>query len=171
MEVSPDNPITYVLLGRNGRVEKLKATIRKRHLRPRPPPKKPNEKRRKKKKTYTPRIKRFVDSLGRVNIYVVGFREIDEVGHLVGDLLGGPRNATYNFIPQSPLCNMQYYNRVESNIYEYLEQRAQDDYVMLSVEMVYIDDFKGLSPDRPTMLKVHLTFSNGEESTFELSNM
>lgn len=153
------------MLGRNGRVEKLEATIRKRHLRPRP---KPGDK---PKKTHSKRVERFVKSLGAVDTVYIGIREKDEVGHLVGDQLSGPKDKTYNFIPQSPQCNMQYLWKVENKIYEYLEQGDEDDYAVLRVEMVYIDNFKGLSPDRPTMLKVHVVFSNREKITIELSNM
>lgn len=100
-----------------------------------------------------------------------GVREQDEVGHLVGDSLRGPSDRTYNFIPQSPHCNLTYYSLVERKIYNYLEEHDHQDYVLLSVEMVYIDNFKGLSSDRPVMIKVHLKYSNGKESSFKISNM
>lgn len=163
------DPITNVVLGRNGRVEMLEATIRKCHLKPRP---KKNEKRRNRRKV-TARVRRFFESLNPVTseISTEEIREKDEIGHLVGDRLSGPHDVTYNFIPQSPECNMRYYFDVECEIYEYLEERDQNDYVRLRVEMVYVDYLKGVSPDRPRALKVYLEYSDGKKRTLELSNM
>lgn len=155
------SPIIGVTLGRNNRVEKLVAKIRKCHLRPR------GADRRK----ITAEVYRFIKSVGAVESDIEGVREKDEAGHLVGDSLSGPNDCPYNFIPQSPYCNNQYYSIVERGIYEYLEEGDHHDYVLLRVEMVYIDDKKGLSPDRPRAIKVHLKFSDGKEKTFELSNM
>lgn len=155
------NPIQDILLGPNGRVEKLEATIRKYHLKPRGQP----------RRSITARVRRFVESLGLVKSDIKGIREKDEIGHAVGDSLSGPNDCTYNFFPTSPNCNMQYYHKVERAIYDYLEAHGHDDYVILRLEMVYVDYIDGLSPDRPRAIKVHLHYSDGKESTFELSNM
>lgn len=160
VELSTGSPIISVVLGQNGRVEKLEAKIRKCHLKPRG----------KRRRKITARVRRFVKSMG-VESDIKGVREKDEVGHLVGDSLNGPNDRTYNFIPQSPQCNLDYYFKVERDIYEYLEEHGQHDYVVLRLEMVYVDYITGLSPDRPRVIKVHLKFSDGKESTFELSNM
>lgn len=159
--MSSENPITDIVLGPNGRVEKLGATIRKHHPRPRGQP----------RRNITARVKRFVESLGRVKSDIKGLREKDEIGHIIGDSLSGPNDCTYNFIPQSPNCNMEYYHKVESAIYDYLEAHGQEDYVTVRVEMVYVDYIEGLSPDRPRTIKVSVQYSNGKNSTFELSNM
>lgn len=178
------DPITKVRLGRNGRVEMLEATIRKCHLKPRP---KKNEPKRRRPKV-TRRVERFIESLGPVKSEIIkkkrkkgekkdeeeekNIRENDEIGHLVGDRLSGPHDVTYNFIPQSPNCNMRYYFDVECEIYEYLEEHDQDDYVRLRVEMVYVDYYiAGVSPDRPRALRVYLEYSDGKKRTLELSNM
>lgn len=161
------NPITDVLLGRNGRVEKLEATIRKYHLKPKG----------QRRHSITARVRRFVESLGLVRSDIkyekdeTQIRENDEIGHAVGDALSGPNDCTYNFFPQSPNCNMQYYHKVEKAIYNYLEAHDHDDYVILRLELVYVDYMKGLSPDRPRTIKVQIVYSNGKKSTFELSNL
>lgn len=168
LELRSGGPITYVRVGRNGRVEVLEATIRKCHLKPRP---KKNDKNRKRRKV-TARVRRFIESLDPVQSDLwKEVREKDEIGHLVGDRLDGPHDVTYNFIPQSPHCNMRYYFEVETEIYEYLEARGQNDYVRMRVEMVYVDYIKGVSPDRPRAIKVYLEYSDGKKSTLELSNM
>lgn len=185
LEVREGDPITNVVLGQNGRVEVLEATIRKCHLKPRPKKNEPKPSRKK----VTPRVERFIESLGQVRSDLKvkkrkkhkgqkkdeeeekRIRENDEIGHLVGDRLSGPHDVTYNFIPQSPNCNMRYYFDVECEIYEYLEERDQDDYVRLRVEMVYVDYIEGVSPDRPRALKVYIEYSDGKKSTLELSNM
>lgn len=142
-------------------METLKAVVRKRHLRPK------DQARR----NITARVRRFVNVLGQV-IGVRGVRESDEVGHIIGDLLSGPHDRTYNFFPQSPQCNMEYYHKVESAIYDYLKaHNGNDAYVEVSVQMVYVDYLSGVSPNRPRTIKVQLTFSNGRIETFELSNM
>lgn len=150
--------ITDITLGPAGRVEKLKAVIKKKNLRPR------GQNRR----NMTARVRNFVRSLGQVRSNVRGVRESDEVGHIVGDCLGGPHDRTYNFFPQSPHCNMTYYIEMEDVIYRYLARNGDQSYVTMHVELVYVDYMQ--SPNRPRMIKVRLEFSNGETSNFEFSN-
>lgn len=156
------NPITAITLGPNGRVEKLMACIKKNHLRPL------GQKRR----NITERVRRFVEALGQVRGGVKGIRESDEVGHIIADLLGGPHDLTFNFFPQSPQCNLEYYNKVEKRIYDYLKNaRYSLSSVTVIVEMVYVDYISGISPDRPRMIKVSIMFSDGTFSHIKLSNM
>lgn len=101
----------------------------------------------------------------------IGFRESDEVGHIIGDLLGGPNHRTYNFFPQSPNCNMEYYHKVEKPIYEYLSEQNGNDLVKIRIDMVYVNYLAGVSPNRPRMIKVKLTWPDGKIDTFDLSNL
>lgn len=117
------------------------------------------------------RVRRFVESLGRVKGGVKGTRDSDEVGHIIGDLLGGPHDCLYNFFPQSPHCNMEYYHKVEKAIYDYLMQQNSDEaYVEVIVRLVYIDYMTDLSPNRPWKIKVLLRFSNGQTVELIISN-
>lgn len=162
MDESTEIPITNIQLGPNGRVESLNAVVKKNHLRSKD----------QNRCNITARVRHFVDSLGQVRGGVKGLRESDEVGHIIGDLLGGPHNRTYNFFPQSPQCNMAYYNNVEKAIFKYLNsQNSNYAFVEVSVQLVYVNYLTGVSPDRPRAIKVRLKFSNGKCETFELSNM
>lgn len=134
--------------------------ITKRHLRPL------GEDRR----NITARVRRHIEALGQVHSGVRGVRESDEVGHIVSDLLGGPHDRTYNFIAQSPQCNMQYYHKVEKPIYDYLSARDDDAFVFIDVQMMYVDYLAGVSPDRPRAIKVFVWY-NSTVKSFEFSNM
>ncbi|KAJ6645872.1 hypothetical protein Bhyg_01081 [Pseudolycoriella hygida] len=121
LQRSSSNPITEIHLGPNGRVEELTAIIKKHHLRP------IGQGRR----HITSRVRRFVNSLGQVFGHK-GVRDSDEVGHIIGDLLGGPSDQTYNFFPQSPHCNMDYYHKVENEIYDYLKANESSAHVEIA---------------------------------------
>lgn len=157
------NPIDEIVLGPNGRVQMLEATIRKWHLRPRDKP----------RRKITTRVRRFVRSLGQViNLNNSGTREADEVGHIIGDCLGGPNDRTYNFFPQSPNCNMEYYHKVERAIYDFIDASKIDVVsVSLTVEFVYVDYVAGVSPNRPRSIKVTIQWGHYKTEFFELSNM
>lgn len=165
-----NNPIDQVYLGQNGRVQELEATIKKCHLRPRGAP----------RRSITARVRRFVNSLGQVNSSLGELvrekwysSESDEVGHIVADCLGGPHDRTYNFFPQSPFCNNDYYHKMEKAIYDYLDASKPEDnlFVYLHIEFVYVDYIKGVSPNRPRKIKVSIMYSNGVCENFEMSNM
>lgn len=161
LDQSKDSPIIEISLGPNGRPERIRAKIKKHHLRPRGQA----------RGNITARVRRFVRSLGQV-VGVRDVRESDEVGHIIGDLLGGPCDRTYNFFPQSPFCNMDYYHQVESAIHDYLSARSSNDaYVEMDVQFVYVDYIAEVSPNRPRMLKVTVRYSDGTTETFEISNM
>lgn len=136
--------------------------IRKSHLRPRGST----------RQNITARVRRFVDTLGRV-VGIPGVRESDEVGHIIADCLGGPSNMTYNFFPQSPHCNMDYYHNMESRIYDYLEKNGygfDEGFARVSVQFVYVNYITGLSPNRPQAIKVIVEFSNGTNFSYYYSN-
>lgn len=176
LDTSTNGPITKIALGRNGRPWKTKAVFKKRHLKPRIPRHlKTKEQRR---GTISARVKRFVNFLGRVKSDVKyakkekKIRESDECGHIAGDALSGPSDKTYNFFPQSPFCNAQYYDLVEKPIYDYLESSTDPDaYAELFVQMIYVNYFGGVSSDRPAKILVVIKYSDGRSETFFLSNM
>jgi hypothetical protein len=97
------------------------------------------------------------------------------VAHIIGDLLSGPSDKTYNFFPQSPFSNMQYYHTVESRISKYLKKQKEDGngrtaYVNFYAELVYVDYFADWRPNRPRQLRIKLVYSNGCEEHFEFPN-
>ena len=96
-------------VGPNYRVEHIQAKIKIRHLRKGP----------RKGRGYTEIIKWFVESLGKVQGQK-DVREGDEVGQAVGDSLSGPTDRTYNFFPQSPFCNMEYYHKVKKPLHLFM---------------------------------------------------
>lgn len=154
-----DGPITAVKVGKNGRVEKLKATVKKKHLKPKG----------KARREITARVRRFVEKLGQLK-YLNGIDLSDQVGHIIADCLGGPHDRTYNFFPQSPYCNSEYYLWMERYVYDFLDSRGDDDFVNLTVELIYADDHIGDSTDRPITVKVIAKYSNGKFATFEMKN-
>lgn len=167
LDLDSDNPITYIKLGSNGRVELLKAKIQKEDLRQRVIA-------ARFRRNIPARVRRFVSALGQVkDSSNSGTRESDEVGHIIADSLGGPHDRTYNFFPQSPNCNMEYYHRMERKVYDFLDSTKKDDvFVVLNIELVYVDYYiEAVSPDRPRSIKVSIQYSNGKHETFELSNM
>lgn len=146
-------PVTSVQLGQAGRVEILKATIEKCHLKELGKP----------RRRISKIVRRFVESLGQVKGGVKGIRDSDEVGHIIADCLGGPNDFLHNFFPQSPQCNLEYYKKVEKAIYDYLiAQNSTDAYVEVKVELNYNHDKYGLSPNRPIEIWVWIKFSNGK---------
>lgn len=162
LDTSTDSPITRIVLGPHGRILKLNAVIKTCHLRPIGAP----------RRNITARVTRFVDAMGRVVGGVRYVRDSDENGHVVGDSLSGPHNRTYNFFPQSPYCNMQYYHRVEKEIYDYLSKhKSPNTYVELFVEMLYEDIKAGLSPNRPIKIGVTMKFSNGTTIQIQIDNL
>lgn len=161
LDTSKDTPITGFLLGPNGRVQWLKAKIKKSHVKP-----KGQERRR-----IADRVTRFVKSMGQVKSPYEALGN-DVRGHLVGDQFSGPHDRTYNFIPMSPQCNKDYLKYVEMPIRNYLDRSLSDDaYVELYVEMDYVDYLADLSPDRPRMVKVRVMYSDGKVEEFEISNL
>lgn len=145
--------------------------IRKRHLRSRG----------QSRGNITARVKRFVASLGQVKsgiIYQRGEkrdRESDEVGHIIADSLGGPHDRTYNFFPQSPYCNMEYYHKVEKPIYDYLSQdENKNAHVQVAVRLRYVDYLNGVSLNRPNRLIIYTYYTDGKnlikKVKVELSN-
>lgn len=163
LDKSKDGPIIEISLGSNGRMEKLKAKIRKHHLRPKNQP----------RGNITDRVRNFVKSLGQVK-GAQGVRESDEVGHIIGDLLGGPCDKTYNFFPQAPYCNMDYFHTVENIIHKFLDTLSNDAYVEVDVQLVYVDYIAGISPNRPRMLKLYIVYFDGSHHMIQvetISNM
>ena len=160
---NPSNPVIKVKVGPNGRVEHIQANIKIRHLRKGP----------RKGRGYTERIKRFVESLGKVQ-GEKDVREGDEVGHVVGDAFNGPTDRTYNFFPQSPFCNMEYYHKVEKAIHIFLIKqeltpKGDNAHVTLDVQFDYVDYYD--YPNRPRRLRIKLVYSDGREESFEISNL
>lgn len=156
MDPKSDGPIVAIKLGPNGRVWKLEAKIKRIHLKPVG----------KKRHDVTSRVRRFVAFLGQVRSGEKGCQDSDQVGHIIGDCLGGPHNRTYNFFPQGHWCNETYYTEVEKPIYDYLSNAKDGAYVEMSVRMVYVDYVPGLSPHRPKLIGVKLRFSDGTEKEF-----
>lgn len=163
LDASDDGPITRIVLGRNGRVERFGATFRKHHVKP---PRSPRA-------TITARVSRFVESLGQVRgIPMEGIRQYDERGHLAADSLSGPSDRTYNFVPMSPFCNMEYKRLVEDPIKAWLRNCKSPNYcVVLSVELIYVDY---VPTDRPQMIRVWIAYSDDTEGdnveTYDISN-
>ena len=158
-----------VKVGPEGRVEHIQAKLMKNNLRKGP----------RKGRGYTERIKRFVESLGMVKVEKPPkgekrSRVADEVGHVVGDSLCGPTDKTYNFFPTSPYCNMEYYNKVEKPIYEFLDKQwilASIAHVTLDVQFDYVDYYD--YPNRPRRLRIKVVYSAILDwvESFEISNL
>ncbi|CAF3440383.1 unnamed protein product [Rotaria socialis] len=129
------NPTKSYSLGPGGRVESVDATITSENLRE------------------GPRSGRgYSNDVGKTIRSSDGYLEKDEVGHLIGDAIGGPRNKIYNFIPQSPKSNKSYYNHNEKITSDYLksqhEQGNDSAWVKTKIKLYYHD----ANRNRPTYI-------------------
>ena len=112
---------------------------------------------------YTEDVKRFIRSLD-------GFREGDEIGHIIGDALGGPSGRRYNFFPQSSRANKVYWNAFEKKIREFLKEQNDRNhynaYVKIRVEFFYNESNK----NRPVGFKYLCEYSDGTVEYFDFYN-
>ncbi|CAF1453025.1 unnamed protein product [Adineta steineri] len=151
----PDNPIEQYFLGLGGRVESVYAKVHYQNLRVGS----------RYGCRYTQDIKGFVHSLA-------GFRQgTDEVGHIIGDALGGPTNRRYNFFPQCSGGNKAYWHTVEKRIRDFLKQenerRNSSAYVKIRVELFY--DAENMN--RPTYFMYVWEYSDGSSGYLTFSNL
>ncbi len=128
------SPITKVITDSRGRVAQLYAEIRYSHLRSG----------KRSGAGYSKAAKDYVRSLDMK----VG----DQVGHIIGWCLGGPYNYVYNYFPQHPKSNVNFYHELEKKIQQFLRAN-RNGRVHVRVDFWYDGSNK-----RPTGMDYYISF-------------
>uniref|UniRef100_A0A146M7T9 UPF0720 protein yeeF n=1 Tax=Lygus hesperus TaxID=30085 RepID=A0A146M7T9_LYGHE len=145
-------PITnYARDGPEGRVTCIKAVIKFEHLG--------------KGESTTSASRKYVASMGSAwAIHPTTFRNMsDDAGHLIGNVLGGPRDS-YNLIPQNSNCNRGAWRAVESEVKHKIENNKNVS-VTFVVQPIYDGDNK-----RPIALEFEWKADDGTSRRDKIPN-
>ncbi|CAF1332837.1 unnamed protein product [Adineta steineri] len=141
-----DKPSIYVkyTLGDKGQVTEIDAIIGYSDLR----------KGKRVGRGYTNSVKHSVQS-------TPGYRKRDQVGHIIGDCLGGPSDNKNNFIPQATIANRTQYHQFESVLVEHLKRLHKRGHPSPNAHITGNFSYDDANSSRPTSIKMEAKCSDG----------